>query len=459
MRAAEDQAEAAAQDAYEARRAMRAADARASSAEARRSRRSGSRAAARAELTEGPTHRRGVGRDPRRPRPRAAEAERRSRELASLVCGEQRRLISRSPSWRRCARAARRAPPVLAEALKALGAARASGDRTGPRRGARASSPPRPCAGGTGSGRPARADPADTTGNADGDGQHPHRGPDRPAGPRRDVDRRADAACSGSAARPSCSARWCRRPPRPPTAIERRPRRLRDRRRRPAECTRCHARVPPARSPARSWSRSPTPSGSASAAATRAPRSRWPPRSPRCRRRGYGDPRRDISAGGVPDGAHQRRWRAGRVAPARCSTAARRAADRDAGRGRAPLQRDLSMRSPASARPMWPCSHRSPSPTTGLRGRPSRRRGVAVALAAARLDQPVKRVALELAAERAPGGMPPGDTWPSVSRTRAMIRNPLGLLLDLYERRGPVFTCGSCTPTTSSCSARRPTTS
>src|SRR5215212_8716821 len=35
--------------------------------------------------------------------------------------------------------------------------------------------------------------------------------------------------------------------------------------------------------------------------------------------------------------------------------------------------------------------------------------------------------------------MPPGETTPSVSRTRAMIRNPLGLLLDLYERRGPVF--------------------
>src|SRR5215203_708982 len=35
--------------------------------------------------------------------------------------------------------------------------------------------------------------------------------------------------------------------------------------------------------------------------------------------------------------------------------------------------------------------------------------------------------------------MPPGDTAPSVSRTRAMIRNPLGLLLDLYERRRPVF--------------------
>jgi len=52
---------------------------------------------------------------------------------------------------------------------------------------------------------------------------------------------------------------------------------------------------------------------------------------------------------------------------------------------------------------------------------------------------PFKRVALELAAERRSGGMPPGDTAPSVLRTRAMIRNPLGLLLDLYERRGPVF--------------------
>ena len=54
-------------------------------------------------------------------------------------------------------------------------------------------------------------------------------------------------------------------------------------------------------------------------------------------------------------------------------------------------------------------------------------------------SNPLKRVAFELAAERRSGGMPPGDTVPSVARTRAMIRNPLGLLLDLYERRGPVF--------------------
>ena len=52
---------------------------------------------------------------------------------------------------------------------------------------------------------------------------------------------------------------------------------------------------------------------------------------------------------------------------------------------------------------------------------------------------PLKRVAFELAAERRSGGMPPGATLPSLSRTRAMIRDPLTLLLDLYERHGPVF--------------------
>jgi cytochrome P450 len=53
---------------------------------------------------------------------------------------------------------------------------------------------------------------------------------------------------------------------------------------------------------------------------------------------------------------------------------------------------------------------------------------------------PLRRVVGELAAERrAVGGLPRGDTGPSVARTRAMIRNPLGLLLDAYERHGPVF--------------------
>jgi cytochrome P450 len=53
---------------------------------------------------------------------------------------------------------------------------------------------------------------------------------------------------------------------------------------------------------------------------------------------------------------------------------------------------------------------------------------------------PIRRVVGELAAERrALGGLPPGDTAPSVARTRRMIRDPLGLLLDAYERHGPVF--------------------
>jgi cytochrome P450 len=53
---------------------------------------------------------------------------------------------------------------------------------------------------------------------------------------------------------------------------------------------------------------------------------------------------------------------------------------------------------------------------------------------------PVRRVVGELRAERrAEGGLPPGDTLPSVARTRRMIRDPLGLLLDAYDRYGPVF--------------------
>ncbi|MEA2312155.1 MAG: hypothetical protein QOE28_2123 [Solirubrobacteraceae bacterium] len=53
---------------------------------------------------------------------------------------------------------------------------------------------------------------------------------------------------------------------------------------------------------------------------------------------------------------------------------------------------------------------------------------------------PLRRVAGELAAERrARGAFPPGHTRPSVRRTRAVIRDPLHLLLDAYERFGPVF--------------------
>jgi cytochrome P450 len=53
---------------------------------------------------------------------------------------------------------------------------------------------------------------------------------------------------------------------------------------------------------------------------------------------------------------------------------------------------------------------------------------------------PLRRVAFELRTERrARGGYPPGDNAPSLRRTHRMIADPLGLLLDAYERHGPVF--------------------
>jgi cytochrome P450 len=53
---------------------------------------------------------------------------------------------------------------------------------------------------------------------------------------------------------------------------------------------------------------------------------------------------------------------------------------------------------------------------------------------------PFMRVATDLRAElRAPARYPPGDTRPSVRRTHRVITDPLGLLLDAYERHGPVF--------------------
>jgi cytochrome P450 len=53
---------------------------------------------------------------------------------------------------------------------------------------------------------------------------------------------------------------------------------------------------------------------------------------------------------------------------------------------------------------------------------------------------PLRRVAFELQTERrARGGYPPGDTSLSVRRTHRMIADPLHLLLEAYERHGPVF--------------------
>jgi cytochrome P450 len=54
---------------------------------------------------------------------------------------------------------------------------------------------------------------------------------------------------------------------------------------------------------------------------------------------------------------------------------------------------------------------------------------------------PVLRLAADLRAERrATVPWPPGDTRPSARRTRLMLRDPLRLLLDAYERHGPIFT-------------------
>src|SRR3954454_20448631 len=83
VRAAEDQAEAAAQDAYETRRAMRASDARASGAEARAVAAERLPPAPPGKLSSESTS--GAWTATRAAKSRAAEAERRSRELASLV--------------------------------------------------------------------------------------------------------------------------------------------------------------------------------------------------------------------------------------------------------------------------------------------------------------------------------------------------------------------------------------
>jgi cytochrome P450 len=54
---------------------------------------------------------------------------------------------------------------------------------------------------------------------------------------------------------------------------------------------------------------------------------------------------------------------------------------------------------------------------------------------------PLRRLANDLRAERAATvTFPPGHTRPSLSLTRRFIREPLPILLDAYERFGPVFT-------------------
>ena len=54
---------------------------------------------------------------------------------------------------------------------------------------------------------------------------------------------------------------------------------------------------------------------------------------------------------------------------------------------------------------------------------------------------PLLRLAGDIRTERAaPVPFPPGDTRPSLQRTKRFARDPLPVLLDAYERYGPVFT-------------------
>ena len=55
-------------------------------------------------------------------------------------------------------------------------------------------------------------------------------------------------------------------------------------------------------------------------------------------------------------------------------------------------------------------------------------------------SNPLRLMAGDLKAElRAPAPYPPGDLRPSFARTHRMVTNPLAVLLDAYERHGPVF--------------------
>ncbi len=53
---------------------------------------------------------------------------------------------------------------------------------------------------------------------------------------------------------------------------------------------------------------------------------------------------------------------------------------------------------------------------------------------------PLRRIQRNLGAERAAESLPPGELRFSVTRTRRFQRDPLGLLLEGYERYGPIFT-------------------
>jgi hypothetical protein len=122
VRAARDQGEAANRDAVDARIAQRAAEARAAEAAARADAAERLGAATRAELASAGTG--AAWKAAHSAEARAAAAERRARELATLVCGEPRRLTPDELATLRDGGPS--GPAVLAAALKALTRARAS---------------------------------------------------------------------------------------------------------------------------------------------------------------------------------------------------------------------------------------------------------------------------------------------------------------------------------------------
>jgi hypothetical protein len=128
VRAAADQSEAALRDAAADRARAREAAERAAGAETRALAAERSAAAARAELAAAGDAGE-AQRAARRAEERAAASERRERELARLVCGERRAL--RPEEVARLRAGGPSGPVVLAGALRALGRARAGGDRAG----------------------------------------------------------------------------------------------------------------------------------------------------------------------------------------------------------------------------------------------------------------------------------------------------------------------------------------
>jgi hypothetical protein len=128
VRAAIDQAEAAATDVVGARRAQHAAEARAAGAELRAEAAERLARAAQAQLaSDGTGAAWSAACDAEE---RAAEAESRARELAVLVCGEARALTPGELDELRAGGAS--GPAVLAAALRELARARANGNGNGP---------------------------------------------------------------------------------------------------------------------------------------------------------------------------------------------------------------------------------------------------------------------------------------------------------------------------------------